>query len=159
MRKSGLPVTTLKSVTLAGIEIAEDVGTFKATKLNLYIQSGAGRVVMLTSGITTFWSQAVITCLMGMLDDGLLSHAFDLNSWRGNQGTRPCFASIKVGGTKVTDDQLYQQLAEARQGLSGASVEEIMRDAIQILNHAITGGPVEEVEVATQAPTEEPLEF
>ena len=54
---SGRPLTYLRNVTLSGIEIAEEVGEFKSTKLNLYLESAQGNVVMLTSGLTTLWSQ------------------------------------------------------------------------------------------------------
>ena len=48
MLPSGKPLTRLANVTLAGIDIAEEVGEFKSTKLNLFLQSSQGRVVMLT---------------------------------------------------------------------------------------------------------------
>ena len=51
MMPSGKPLTRLANVTLAGIDIAEDIGEFKSTKLNLFLQSVQGRVVMLTSGL------------------------------------------------------------------------------------------------------------
>ena len=53
MLDSGKPLTRLGNVTLTGISIAEDVGEFKSTKLNLYLQSSQGRTIMLTSGLAT----------------------------------------------------------------------------------------------------------
>ena len=72
MLPSGRPLTRLANVTLAGIDIADDIGEFKSTKLNLFLQSTQGRVVMLTSGLTTIWSQCVLTSLMGLYHSCLL---------------------------------------------------------------------------------------
>ena len=41
MLPSGKPLTRLANVTLSGIDIAEEVGEFKSTKLNLFLQSSA----------------------------------------------------------------------------------------------------------------------
>ena len=71
---NGKPVTTLWNVRLVGIEIAEDVGTFKSTKLNLFLESERGNVVMLTAGLTTLWSQCIMTGLSGMYQ------SYDLNT-------------------------------------------------------------------------------
>ena len=65
MMPSGRPLTRLANVTLAGIDVADDIGEFKSTKLNLFLQSSPGRVVMLTSGLTTIWSQCVLNALWG----------------------------------------------------------------------------------------------
>ena len=51
MMPSGRPLTRLANVTLAGIDVADDIGEFNSTKLNLFLQSSQGRVVMLTSGL------------------------------------------------------------------------------------------------------------
>ena len=68
MMPSGKPLTRLSNIKLAGIDIAEGVGEFKSTKLNLFLESNQGRIIMLTSGLTTIWSQCVITALMGMFN-------------------------------------------------------------------------------------------
>ena len=62
---SGKPVYKFQNVKLVGVDIAEDIGTFKSTKLNLYLESSAGNVVLVTSGLTTLWSQCVMCALMG----------------------------------------------------------------------------------------------
>ena len=62
--RSGKPVKKFGNVLLNGLSIAEDVGEFKSTKLNIYLQTGQGRTLMLTSGLNTIWSQCVLTGLM-----------------------------------------------------------------------------------------------
>ena len=101
---SGRPLTYLRNVTLSGIEIAEEVGEFKSTKLNLYLESAQGNVVMLTSGLTTLWSQCVMTALMGLFNSYDLQTPFTLNSWKGTSKMRPCFASIKLGQARSRPD-------------------------------------------------------
>ena len=49
--RSGKPVKKFGNVLLNGLSIAEDVGEFKSTKLNIYLQTGQGRTLMLTSEI------------------------------------------------------------------------------------------------------------
>ena len=75
MMPSGRPLTRLANVTLAGIDVADDIGEFKSTKLNLFLQSSQGRVVMLTSGLTTIWSQCVLNALMGLYQSYDLNHS------------------------------------------------------------------------------------
>ena len=58
---------------------------------------------------------------------------------------RPCFASIKVNGQKVTDDMMYEQVAEARGNRDKAGLEALMRDAVSCLKAAINGQPVDVV--------------
>jgi len=147
---SGKPLTRLANVRLSGIDIAEDVGEFKSTKLNLFLESSAGRTVLLTSGLNTIWSQCVITALMGMFNSYDLETPFTLDSWKGNSKMRPCFAAVRLGATKVSDQMLYDQLADARSDRDSARVAKIMRDSIQILNHAVSGGPVDAVNVVDQ---------
>ena len=146
MMPSGRPLTRLANVTLAGIEIAEDIGEFKSTKLNLYLQSSAGRVVMLTSGLTTIWSQCVINALMGLYHSYDLNTAFQLDSWKGNSKMKPCFASIRIDGNKISDDELYQMLADARGDRDSAKVEQLLRNAVTMLKQGL--GVVEPVDVA-----------
>ena len=146
---SGKPLTRLANVRLAGIDIAEDVGEFKSTKLNLFLESSQGRTVMLTSGLNTIWSQCVITALMGLFNSYDLE-PFTLDSWKGNSKMRPCFAAVRLGTTKVSDQMLYDQLADARADRDSARVAKIMRDSIQILNHAVSGGPVDAVKVVDE---------
>jgi len=146
---SGKPLTRLSNVRLAGISIAEDVGEFKSTKLNLYLESSAGRTVMLTSGLQTIWSQCVITSLMGLFNSYNLDQPFVLDSWKGTSKMRPCFAAIRQGGVKVSDQMMYDQLRDLRADRATDKLISVMRDAVEILNNAVTGGPVEKAVVVT----------
>ena len=137
MMPSGKPLTRLSNIKLAGIDIAEGVGEFKSTKLNLFLESNQGRIIMLTSGLTTIWSQCVITALMGMFNSYDLQTPFVLDSWKGNSKMRPCFAAVRIGQNKVSDQMLYDQLADARSDRDKVKQEQIMRDSIEILNHAV----------------------
>lgn len=149
---SGKPVYNLVNVRLTGIEIAEDIGEFNSTKLNLFLESNAGNTVMLTSGLTTLWSQCVMTSLMGLFNSYDLDQRFTLNSWKGTSKMRPCFASIKLAGKRVTDDMLYQQLTDARADRNSDLVKRIMRDSVQILSHALKGDAVDVVIEEPAAP-------
>ena len=74
MLPSGKPLTRLANVRLAGIDIAEDVGEFNSTKLNLYLslpKSGHHA----DSGLNTIWSQCIVTGLMGLYGSYDLSSA------------------------------------------------------------------------------------
>ena len=146
MMPSGRPLTRLANVTLAGIDIAEEVGEFNSTKLNLYLQSSQGRVVMLTSGLTTIWSQCILNALMGLYNSYDLATPFSLDSWKGNSKMRPCFGSIRIDGNKISDDELYQMLADARGDRDSAKVEQLLRNAVTMLKQGL--GVVEPVEVA-----------
>lgn len=152
MMPSGKPLTRLANVTLAGIDIADDIGEFKSTKLNIYLESNAGRIVMLTSGLTTVWSQCLMTSLMGIFNDQNLDKTFSLDSWRGDSKMRPCFAAIRIDGIKVSDQMLYDQLADARAMRKSDKVEAIMRDSVEILRHAINN---ESVDITIHTNTEE----
>jgi len=150
MPTSGKPLTRLTNVTLSGLSIAEEIGEFKSTKLNIYLCSSAGRTIMLTSGLTTIWSQCIINGLMAMFNGGDLTCPFNLDTWKGNSKMKPCFGGIRVGQEKMTDNDLYEQLRDARTDGNKHLVEQIMRDSVQILSHAITGGAVEEAVVTTE---------
>ena len=147
---SGRPLTTLRNVTLAGISIAENVGEFGAIKLNVILQSSQGHNVLVTSGLTTIWSQCVLNGLMALFNGGYLTCPFNLDTWKGNSKMKPCFASVKVNNVGMKDNDLYEQLREARTDGNKRLVETIMRDSVSILNHALTGGPINEVVVDTE---------
>ena len=114
MLPSGKPLTRLANVRLAGIDIAEEVGEFKSTKINIYLESSQGKVVLLTSGLTTIWSQCVVGGLMGMYHSYDLETPFTLDSWKGNSKMRPCFAAVRMAGNKVSDQEMYDLLSDAR---------------------------------------------
>ncbi len=147
MMPSGKPLTRLSNVKLSGIDIAEDVGEFKSTKLNLFLESSQGRVVMLTSGLTTIWSQAVLTCLMGLYHSYDLDTAFQLDSWKGNSKMRPCFAGVRLAGAKVSDQEMYDLLSDARADRDSVKVTQLCRNAVEQLKSALG---VEAVDVAVE---------
>lgn len=134
---SGKPVYKFQNVRLVGVDIAEDIGEFKSTKLNVYLESSAGNVVLVTSGLTTLWSQAVMTALMGLYNSYDLDTRFTLNSWKGTSKMKPCFASVKIGDAKVSDQMLYDQLSELRADRASDKILAVMRDSVDILRHAL----------------------
>ena len=138
MRKNGRALTRMPNVVLSGIDIAEDIGDYHATKLNLYLNTGAGRTILVTSGLCTLWSQCIVTCLMGMLKGGDLTCPFHLDTWKGTQGLKPCFAAIRVGETKMSDNELYGLLSEARSDRDKQRVEILMRNAVEQLRAPFT---------------------
>ena len=156
---NGKPVYNLVNVRVVGLEIAEEVGTFKSTKLNLILESQQGNKVLLTSGLNTYWSQCVITGLMGMYDSYSTDQSFTLNSWKGTQGLKPCFASIKIGSQRVSDQSMYDQLKDLRADGNQKRMMQVMREAVAIINSAITGGAVEPVEVAVEDTNTDEIDF
>ena len=138
MRKNGRALTRMPNVVLGGIDIAEDVGEFNSTKLNLYLNTGGGRSILVTSGLTTIWSQCVVTCLMGMLKSGDVTCPFHLDTWKGTSKMRPCFAAIRVGNAKVSDNELYELLSDARSDGDKQLTETLMRNAVQQLRAVFT---------------------
>lgn len=149
---SGKPVYKFVNVRLVGVDIAEDVGEFNSTKLNVYLESSAGNVVLVTSGLTTLWSQAVMCALMGLYNSYDLDTRFTLNSWKGTSKMRPCFASVKIGAQKISDDQLYEQLKELRADRASDKITATMRDSVEILRHALG---IEQAEVTVEETTDE----
>ena len=144
MLPSGKPLTRLANVRLSGIDIAEDIGEFKSTKINLFFESNQGRIVMLTAGLTTIWTQCVLTSLMGMLKD-LSTTSFSLDSWKGTSKMRPCFAAIRVGQTKVSDQEMYDLLTEARGNRDSAMTQQLCRNAVAQIQSAIGVQPADVV--------------
>jgi len=149
---SGKPVTRMANVKLRGVEVVDDIGEFKSTKLNLFLESSAGTIVMLTAGLQTIWSQCVVTALMGLVGTGNLDFAFTLDTWKGTSKMRPCFAAIRSGDVKMTDQMTYDQLADARGDRNKDKTMAIMRDAVANIKGALTGGPVEEAVVTAVDP-------
>ena len=154
MMPSGRPLTRLANVTLAGIDVADDIGEFKSTKLNLFLQSSQGRVVMLTSGLTTIWSQCVLNALMGLYQSYDLDTPFQLDSWKGTSKMRPCFAAIRVLSEKVSDQELYNMLTDARSDGDKAKVEQLLRNAVTMLREGLGVTEPVDVQVEPAAPTE-----
>ena len=156
---SGKPVYKFQNVKLVGIDIAEDIGTFKSTKLNIYLESSAGNVVLVTSGLTTLWSQAVMCALMGLYNSYDLTTPFTLNSWKGTSAMKPCFASVKIGDAKVSDQMLYDQLRELRADRASDKITAAMRDSVEILRHALGITEADVVVDAAPAALPEDIDF
>ena len=142
---SGKPLQQFKAVRLSKISIAEDIGTFHATKLNVYLESTEGATVMVTSGLTTMWSQCVITALMGLFGHATYTMGDRFTFWskKGDQGMRPSFASIFIDSERIGDNEMYTQLAEARADRASDKIEAIMRDSVSILDAEINGVPAD----------------
>ena len=146
MPSSGRPLTRLANIRLTGISVAENVGEFNSPKLNLYVQSSAGRTILLTSGLSTLWSQYALTGLMAMYQTYQMDQTFTLDSWKGTSKMRPCFSAIRVEGDKLVDEQLKEQLLEAKSDNDQKRTEQLLRSAVSAINIAI-GGNVQEAEV------------
>ena len=150
MLPSGKPLTRMANVRLAGVDIAEDVGEFKSTKLNLILETTAGSRVMLTSGLTTIWSQCVLTSLMGLYNSYSTDEYFQLDSWKGTSKLRPCFAAVRVKGQKISDQETYDLLRDARSDRDNALVQQLCRYAVAQLQAAVGVEPVVVEEVSKE---------
>lgn len=155
MLPSGKPLTRMANVRLAGIDIAEDVGEFKSTKLNLILETTSGSRVMLTSGLTTIWSQCVLTSLMGLYNSYSTDEYFQLDSWKGTSKLKPCFAAIRIKGLKISDQETYDLLRDARSDRDNALVQQLCRNAVTQLQSAIGIEPV----VVTNETNNEEIDF
>ena len=147
VQNSGRPLTRLGNVKLAGISVAEDVGEFNSTKLNVILESSAGTQVLVTSGLTTIWSQCLLNGLMAMVNGGDITCPFNLDTWKGTSKMRPCFAAVRVGSTSMKDNDLYTLLADARSDGNKQLVTTLCRNAVNTISDSLTGGPVEDVVV------------
>ena len=142
MLPSGKPLTRMSNVRLAGIDIAEDIGEFKATKLNVVLETTSGSKVMLTSGLTTIWSQCVLTSLMGLFQSYSTDEFFQLDTWKGTSKLRPCFAAVRIKGQKISDQETYDLLRDARSDRDNAMVQQLCRNAVAQLQAAVGVEPV-----------------
>ena len=150
VRDNGKPVTRIAPVRVVGVSVADGIGEFNSTKLNLFVETQSGRTVLLTSGLSTIWSQCVLTGLMGMFANGTLDALIAIDTWKGNSKMRPCFAAIRNNGVKQTSQELYDTLAEARGDRDKSRVDAIMRDAVAVLAETLTGVPADVIDVTTE---------
>ena len=137
VQPSGKPVTRIGNVQLTGLSIADNVyaeAGFSGDKLNVFVTTQQGRTVILTSGLTTIWSQCLITSLQGLAEEGGLDHMIAIDTWKGNSKMKPCFAAVRDGQRKVSSNELYQALADARSDRDREKTEQLMRDAIEVIN-------------------------
>ena len=146
MLPSGKPCTRMQNVLVTGITIADEVGEFNSTKLNVFITTGSGHSIMLTSGLTTLWSQYLITGLMGAFASYDLTNPITIDTWKGTSKMRPCFAAVRVGREQVKDEQLKQALIDLKADGDTKKMMTVLRDAVDVLNKAVA---VEEVAVTT----------
>ena len=148
MLPSGKPLTQMKAVQFTGISIAEEVGEFKSVKLNVFLTTSQGRTALITSGLTTIWSQCVLTGLMAVFNQTQLPATITLDSWYGTSRNRPAFAAIRFNNQKMSDNDLYEQLKDSRNDGDKARLEAICRDCVSILAHALgTDQPVQDAQV------------
>jgi hypothetical protein len=145
----------MANITLAGISIADGIGAENATKLNLIVETSAGRRLLLTSGIQTWWTQCLIQGLMGLFNSYNLDEAFTLDSYKGKSGRRPVFCSVRQAGAVVKDQMMYDQLGQLRSDRAMDKFEAAVRDSVEILNQAVTGGSVDEAIVTVDEPVKE----
>jgi hypothetical protein len=149
VQPSGKPVTRIGNVKLTGLSIADNVyaeAGFSGDKLNVFVMTQQGRTVMLTSGLTTIWSQCLITSLQGLLEEGGLNHMIAIDTWKGNSKMKPCFAAVRDGARKVSSNELYQALTDARSDRDREKTETIMRDAIEVINAGLLNESMQEVD-------------
>ena len=151
MLPSGKPLTRMSNVRLADVSIAEDIGEFKSTKLNVVLETTSGTKVMLTSGLTTIWSQCVLTSLMGLFQSYSTDEFFQLDTWKGTSKLRPCFAAIRIKGQKISDQETYDLLRDARSDRDNAMVQQLCRNAVAQLQAAVGVEPVAVNDVTDKA--------
>ena len=147
---SGRPQTRIGNVFLTGVTIADDVykeAGFSGDKLNVFLQTQSGASIMLTAGLTTIWSQCIMTALMGLADNAAMSHLLTIDTWKGTSKMKPCFAAVCDGQVKLTNDYLYEALREARSDRNKELQTKLMRDAVAAVSAAL-GSDVQEVLVS-----------
>ena len=144
--RTGNPLTRLSNVKLIGLDIAKNIGTENATKLNVILELGNGNKVLVTSGIQTWWSQCVMAGLFGLFQNGLLTESFNLDSYRGKMGRKPIFASIRCADV-YSDKELYAMLMADRKSKAWESYEQTMTTIISDLSKVLIAVPVPQDEV------------
>ena len=148
VQTNGKPVTRIGNVYLTGISIVENFGEFNQTKLNVFLKTQQGASVMLTSGLTTIWSQCLLTSLQGLVNANAVSSLISIDSWKGTTKMRPCFAAIRNGQTKVTCNDTYSLFADARAARDAQAKETIARNVVANVQ-AHLDGEIEDVTVNT----------
>ena len=147
VQANGKPVTRIGNVFLTGISVVDNFGEFNQTKLNVFLKTQQGASVMLTSGLTTIWSQCLLTSLQGLVNADAVSSLISIDSWKGTTKMRPCFAAIRNGQTKVTCNDTYALFSDARAARDAQAKETIARNVVANVQ-AHLDGEVEDVTVA-----------
>ena len=153
MQPNGKPVTRLNNVVVTGVSVADDVyenKSFKGVKLNLFVRTQSGHNVMLTSGLTTLWSQCIVTALMGLYAEHGLNSLVNIDTWKGNSNMGTCFAAIRNNGRKVSSQAMYDDLYQARSN-NRSEIDLLMRNAIALLSAALNEDAVIDVPEAANA--------
>jgi hypothetical protein len=132
MTKAGKPLTRLGNVKLIDVDIVTGIGTENATKLNVIVEVQNGHKILVTSGIQTWWTTCVIAGLFGLLQNGLITTPFNLDSYRGNLGRRPIFASIRSGQV-YSDQELYAMLKSDRTDKAWDEYESTVSSIVETL--------------------------
>tara|TARA_X000001382_G_C3176315_1_gene181068 strand:- start:849 stop:1541 length:693 start_codon:yes stop_codon:yes gene_type:complete len=141
LESSGKPVSRIGNVRLTGLSIVDDVyaeAGFSGSKLNVFLTTQSDRTVMLTSGLVTIWSQCLMTSLMGLFEGESLNSFIAIDTWKGTSAMKPCFAAVRNGGIKATSNDMYQALTEARSDKDKAKTDALMRDAVTLINTALS---------------------
>ena len=140
MQKNGKPVSRIYPVQITGVKIEENPyanSGFTGCKLNIEFTTQGGKVVCLTSGLTTMWSQCMLVCLSGLMNQNALNHLVAIDSWKGDSKYGTCFAAIRDNGIKVTDQALYDTLVVRRaiknKDEKQQRLEEVLRDTVSVL--------------------------
>jgi len=156
---SGRPLTRLSNIQLVGISIAENVGSFNSTKLNLYIRGQQGTTIMLTSGLSSLWSQYCLTGLSALFQEKPIDTLFNLDTWRGTSKMRPCFAAIRSNGIKLNDETLKEQLMDAKSDKDEDRTDQLLRDAVEGMRMLLAGNAPQPVDVQVLPPDSEDIPF
>ena len=156
---SGRPLTRLSNVVLTGISIAEDVGEFNSTKLNVYIRAQDGTTMLLTSGLTTLWSQYCLTGLSALFQAHSTDSLFHLDTWKGTSKMKPCFAAIRTNGVKVNDETLKEQLLDAKADKDEDRTDQLLRDAVAGMRMLLAGNAPQPVDVQVLDPNTDEIPF
>ena len=156
MEPSGKPVSRIGNVFLTGLSIIDDVyaeAGFSGSKLNVFLETQNGVSVMLTSGLTTIWSQCLMTSIMGLYRTGALGHLISIDTWKGTTSKmKPCFAAVRDGATKVSDNETYQALTDARSDRDKVKTDAIMRDAVEIVSAVLSVSQAEDINAPLPLP-------
>ena len=147
---SGKPVYKFQNVRLVGVDIAEDVGEFNSTKLNVYLESSAGNVV---ADLRPRFGLR-LSCVHSLVCTTATTSTLASLSTAGKvlPKMRPCFASVKIDNQKISDDQLYDTLKELRADRASDKIMQVMRDSVEILRHALG---IEAADVTVEETTDE----
>ncbi len=144
MQSNGKPVTRIYPVQITGVKIEENPyanSGFSGTKLNIEFTTQGGRTVCLTSGLTTMWSQCMITSLCGLMNQQGLGHLVAIDTWKGDSKYGTCFASIRDNGIKVSDQAVYDTLKDARATKNFELRDQVLRDSVAVLQGSLSVVP------------------